>query len=122
MNDCLFCKIIKGEIPSKTIYEDDVVKVFLDIDQDSAGHSLIIPKTHYTNIDDIDLETIKHIFKIAKEMHKLFKEKLNIDGMCMAQNNGCIQEVKHYHLHLKPIYKKEKKLNIDEVYKILKDE
>ena len=121
MENCIFCKIINNEIPSYTIYEDDVVKVFLDINQDSIGHMLIIPKKHYTNIDDIDIDTLTHILETSKKMHTLLKEKLNIDGMCMAQNNGIIQEVKHYHMHIKPFYENGPSLTIEETYKKLTD-
>ena len=121
MDNCVFCKIIKGEIPSYTIYEDDIVKVFLDINPSVIGHMLIIPKEHYTDIDDIDIDTLTHIMKTAKKMHSLLKEKLNIDGLCMAQNNGSIQEVKHYHLHIKPHYSESPSLTIEEVYKKLVD-
>ena len=117
--DCLFCKIINGEIPSKTIYEDEIVKVFLDIEPQSTAHMLIIPKIHYQDIDDIDLETIKHIYKTAKEMHELLKNKLGICGMTTVQNNGSVEEVKHFHLHLIPCYEEKKELSIDEVYDIL---
>ena len=119
MNDCIFCKIIKGEIPSYTVYEDDVVKVFLDINPETVGHMLIIPKKHYENIDDIDINTLTHINETAKKMHILLKEKLNIDGMSIVQNNGCVQEVKHYHMHIKPHYINSKSLNVEEVFKKL---
>ncbi len=79
--DCIFCKIINGDIPSYTIYEDDIVNVFLDINPVSVGHTLIIPKKHFVNLDDIDIETLTHINKIAKDIHKLLKEKLNIDDL-----------------------------------------
>ncbi len=102
--DCLFCKIISGDIPSNTIYEDEIVKVFLDISPISNGHCLIVPKKHYTNIEDIDLETLKHINEISKKLHKELKEKLNCEGLTLIQNNGLGQEVKHYHLHLVPRY------------------
>lgn len=102
--DCLFCKIISGDIPSNTIYEDEIVKVFLDINPTSNGHCLIVPKKHYTNIEDIDLETLKHINEVAKKMYKELKEKLNCEGLTLVQNNGLGQEVKHYHLHLVPRY------------------
>lgn len=102
--DCLFCKIISGDIPSNTIYEDEIVKVFLDINPISNGHCLIVPKKHYTNIEDIDLETLKHINEISKKLHKELKEKLNCEGLTLIQNNGLGQEVKHYHLHLVPRY------------------
>lgn len=102
--DCLFCKIISGDIPSNTIYEDEFVKVFLDINPTSNGHCLIVPKKHYTNIEDIDLETLKYINEVAKKIYKKLKEKLNCEGLTLIQNNGLGQEVKHYHLHLVPRY------------------
>ena len=102
--DCLFCKIIAGEIPSNTIYEDDIVKIFLDISPKSNGHALIVPKKHYTDLESIDLETLKHINSISKKMYNIFKEKLNCEGFTLVQNNGLGQEVKHYHLHLIPRY------------------
>ena len=119
MDNCIFCKIINNEIPSYTIYEDEYVKVFLDINPQVVGHMLIIPKKHFTNIDDIDMETLNHIFETAKKMHTLLKEKLDIDGMCMAQNNGVLQEVKHYHLHIKPHYENVPSLSVEEVFKKL---
>lgn len=102
--DCLFCKIISGDIPSNTIYEDEIVKVFLDINPTSNGHCLVVPKKHYTDIEDIDLETLKYINEVAKKMYKKLKEKLNCEGLTLVQNNGLGQEVKHYHLHLVPRY------------------
>lgn len=118
--NCIFCKIIEGEIPSYTIYEDDVVKVFLDINPDSNGHMLIIPKEHILDLDDMDDFTLNHIMKIAKKMKKLLEEKLNIDGLTLIQNNGEVQEVKHYHLHLKPYYKKRQmKKDPKEIFEIL---
>lgn len=118
--DCIFCKITNGEIPSYTIYEDEIVKVFLDINFNSAGHLLVVPKNHYKDLDDIDLETLSYIMNITKKMKKLLEEKLNIDGLTLIQNNGTIQEVKHFHLHLKPYYKNGLDLSIEEVYKRLK--
>ena len=64
MNDCIFCKIIKNEIPSSTIYEDELIKVFLDVNPTANGHMLIIPKKHHTNILDMDNELISHSIKI----------------------------------------------------------
>ena len=106
--DCLFCKIANGEIPSFKIYEDDIVLAFLDINPDSDGHTLIIPKNHFENLDDIDLETLNHIYKVAKNIKKLLEHKLGCEGMSLMQNNGFVQEIKHYHLHLKPYYKDRK--------------
>lgn len=120
--DCLFCKLISGEIPSCKVYEDDVVLAFLDISPDSNGHTLIIPKKHFLDLDDIDIDTLSHIMKVAKELKKLLEQKLNIDGLTLIQNNGEIQEVKHFHLHLKPYYKEKQELiDINETLKKLKD-
>ena len=102
--DCIFCKIITNEINSYTIYEDDDLKVFLDINPDSNGHMLIVPKKHFTNLIDIDNQTLTKIFDLARVMHDRLVDKLNIDGLTLVQNNGAIQDVKHFHLHLKPYY------------------
>lgn len=118
--NCLFCKIINGEIPSYKIYEDDLVYAFLDINPDSNGHTLIIPKKHYLDMDDITQDTINHIIKIAKKLKKQLEEKLKPDGITLIQNNGDIQEVKHFHLHLKPYYKNNKIDNVEKIFKILK--
>ena len=68
--NCIFCKIANKEIPSFTVYEDDIVYAFLDVNPDSDGHTLIIPKKHFTDLDDIDLETLNHINKISKKIKK----------------------------------------------------
>lgn len=119
--DCIFCKIINNEIPSYTLYEDDIVKVFLDVNPNHNGHTLIIPKKHYVCLEDIDEETLNYIMKISKQIYNLLKEKLNTDGITLVQNNGLPQVVKHYHLHLIPTYKNETKMTIEEVYNIIKN-
>ena len=128
--DCIFCKIANGEIPSYKVYEDDNIFSFLDINPDSNGHTLIIPKKHFKDIDDIDLDTLTHILSRAKEIKKILEEKLNCDGITLIQNNGDIQEVKHFHLHLKPFYenkpsitiKKDTKYlsNVEEIFETIK--
>lgn len=123
--NCVFCNIVEGKIPSHTIFEDEIVKVMMDINPVSNGHLLIIPKKHFTNLTDIDMDTLMHIQKTAKEMFKLLKDKLNIDGLTLCQNNEYGQEVKHYHLHLIPRYKNDNvrlysnknKDDVEEVYK-----
>ena len=72
----IFCKIVKGEIPSKTIYEDDKVLVILDVNPRGNGHSLIIPKKHYKDLYDIDNETLIHIFSVAKKIGDMLEDKL----------------------------------------------
>lgn len=116
----IFCKIINNEVPSYTLYEDEVVKVFLDVNPNHPGHTLIVPKKHYQDFFDIDNETLHHILEIAKKIAKQLKEKLNYDGISLAENNGLGQEVKHFHLHLIPRYKNEENLSVEEVYNKLK--
>ena len=119
--DCIFCKIINGDIPSYKVYEDNLVYAFLDINPDSPGHTLIIPKKHYQDLVSIDNETLLHIFDVTRILKKKLEEKLNIDGLTLIQNNGDVQEVKHYHLHLKPYYKeKQEILPIDDIYNKIK--
>lgn len=119
--DCIFCKIISNDIPSYTLYEDDIVKVFLDVNPDCNGHCLIVPKKHILDLDTIDIDTLAHIISTAKIIKKLFESKLNIQGCTLVQNNGDVQEVKHFHLHLKPYYKEKQELmKTKDVYSKLK--
>jgi len=106
MEDCLFCKIMKGEIPAKTIYEDEMTKVFLDIDPNTNGDLLVVTKKHQENLMEIDEEFITHAYRLAKEkLYPLLKEKLNCDGLTIVQNNFYGPMVQHFHFHLTPRYK-----------------
>lgn len=100
--DCIFCKIISGDLPSKVLYQDDLVMVIMDNNPIRDGHTLIIPKKHYTDFTELDDEITTHIFKIAKKMTKVLMEKLNADSVTLLVNYGEDQKVKHYHLHLLP--------------------
>lgn len=105
MNDCIFCKIIKGEIPSYTIYEDDKMKAFLDVNPVSNGHVLLIPKTHYKNFLNTPDELIKDMYHIIKtKIYPLLEEKLKITGLSICQIG---KDVNHYHIHLIPQYENE---------------
>ena len=105
MKDCIFCKIINGELPSKTIYEDDLIKVIMNINPNTNGHLLVLPKEHYVNILDIPEEIVNHSFKIIRDsLYPLLKEKLNCKGLTIAENNDLGQEIKHFHIHLTPRY------------------
>lgn len=106
---CVFCKIISGEFSCYKIYEDDMVISFLSIDPVSYGHTLVIPKKHIVDYTDIDLETITHLNKVGKEIFKRLKTNLNPNGIKLVQNNGSLQEVKHYHLHIIPVFDNETK-------------
>lgn len=105
MNDCIFCKIANNEISSNTIYEDEKVRVFLDLSPATNGHMLIIPKKHYQNIMDMDKDIIMHSITLIKEkLYPLIKEKLHCDGVTISQNNDYGQEIKHFHIHVIPRY------------------
>ena len=121
--DCIFCKIVNGDIPCYKIYEDEKVISFLDITPKANGHTLIVPKEHTLDITTIDNETLLHIFETAKEISKLLEKKLNIKGYTLVQNNGKPQEVKHFHLHIVPVYEDDQEIiDVKEIYeKIKKD-
>jgi len=119
--DCIFCKIIGGEIPSYTIYEDEIVKVFLDVNPGVNGHTLIVPKKHCLDLYDIPNDTLMHILEVSRKIGKLLEEKLGANGITLVQNNGDVQEVKHFHLHLKPYYSKKEEIKpVEEIYELLK--
>lgn len=116
--DCIFCKIINGDIPCNKIYEDETVICFLDVNPQSNGHTLVIPKNHTLDITTIDNDTLIHIFEVARDISKLLEDKLGIKGYTLTQNNGKPQEVKHFHLHIIPVYEtKEELIPVEDVYK-----
>lgn len=119
MNECLFCKIVKGEIPSYKVYEDENTLAFLDINPEGLGHTLVVPKKHFNNYEDIDLETIRYVNETGKIVFDKIMKGLNPDGIRLVQNNGIIQDVLHYHLHLVPVYKSDRE-NKDDFEKVLK--
>lgn len=106
---CIFCKIAHGDIPSKTIYEDDMFRVILDLAPATRGHALIIPKEHYRNLYDLPEEIASEAMKLAKKLITVMTEKLNCNGFHLLQNNeeAAGQTVFHYHLHLIPRYQDE---------------
>ena len=103
MQDCIFCKIIEGEIPSEKVYEDDIALAFLDINPVNTGHTLIVPKKHFENIYDLPEEISAHIMKIAKKISIALKN-LGLDGINIIVNNGAAagQIVPHFHTHVIP--------------------
>lgn len=120
---CIFCDIVEGKIPSYTVYEDDKVKCFLDLNQECLGHILIIPKIHTLDIETIDNDTLSHTFEIVKLLKKRLENKLHIDGLTLLQNNGIAQDVKHFHLHLLPKYNiKPNEMTMEELHNILKED
>lgn len=104
--NCIFCKIANGEIPSKTIYEDEVFRVILDLGPATRGHALILPKDHAQDLFELDEETAAKAFVLAKKLAAHMKEVLHCDGFNIVQNNGTAagQTVFHFHMHLIPRY------------------
>ena len=105
--NCIFCKIAAGEIPSTTLYEDDDFRVILDIEPASKGHALILPKEHYANLYELDDELAAKALVLAKKMITKLTKILECDGYNVLQNNGTAagQTVFHFHMHLVPRYK-----------------
>ncbi len=106
-DNCIFCKIINGEIPSHVLYEDEQFKVILDVNPATKGHALILPKEHYANLYELPEETAADAMKLAQRMMRKMTEKLDCDGFNIVQNNGeaAGQTVFHFHMHLIPRYK-----------------
>ena len=106
-DDCIFCKLANGVIPTNSLYEDDVVKVIFDAGPASSGHVLILPKEHFDNVYALDDDTAAHVFQVAVKVAKALKEGLNLEGLNIVQHNGEIagQTVFHFHMHIIPRYK-----------------
>lgn len=105
-NNCIFCKIANGDIPSKTLYEDEEFRVILDLSPATKGHALILPKSHFKNLYELPEETAGKVMKLAKKMATTMTEKLGCDGFNVVQNNNEVagQTVFHFHMHLIPRY------------------
>lgn len=104
--DCIFCRIANGEIPSRTIYEDRQFRAILDLNPAARGHSLILPKEHAENLYDLPDETASAVLVVAKKLAAVMRDRLGCDGLNVLQNNGeaAGQTVSHFHLHLIPRY------------------
>ena len=104
--NCIFCKIANGEIPSKTLYEDEAFRVILDLGPATKGHALILPKNHFKNLYELPEDVAAEAMKLAKRMAIRMTEKLGADGFNLVQNNEEVagQSVFHFHMHLIPRY------------------
>lgn len=105
-NNCIFCKIANGEIPSRTIEENDFFRVVLDVAPATKGHALILPKEHCRNLFDLPEETGAEVMKLAQKVALKMKDKLHCDGVNLVQNNeeAAGQTVFHFHMHVIPRY------------------
>ncbi len=104
--ECIFCKLAGGQIPTNSIYEDDDFKVVMDLSPASKGHCIILPKTHAKNLLELPDEYCQKILLVAKKCCKVLKEVLHCDGINVLQNNGKVagQTIFHLHIHLIPRY------------------
>jgi histidine triad (HIT) family protein len=132
-DDCLFCKIVAGEIPSYKTFEDDKMLAFLDVNPATRGHTLIIPKDHHEAMHDIPTEILSRVAVVAKILILQYNEKLKADGynIIHSSKEAAQQEIDHFHLHLVPRYendpldfwqsKKENPFedNLEETHKLL---
>jgi len=102
--DCIFCKIIKGDIPAEKVYEDDDVVAFLDVNPRSLGHTMVIPKIHVSNFLELPDEKIEPFFKGVKIVSEMIEKALNPSGYTMGLNHGEVsgQVVDHLHFHIIP--------------------
>lgn len=105
-DNCIFCKLANGDIPTKSIYEDEDFNVILDLGPATKGHALILPKSHFKNLYELPEEHASKAMVLAKKMAAHMTEKLNCDGFNLVQNNNeaAGQTVFHFHLHLIPRY------------------
>ncbi len=103
-DDCIFCKIAAGEIPSSKIFEDDTILAFMDIAPLSKGHLLVIPKNHFENVLEIDEETYGRLFSVICRIAKAVGASISPEGMTVMQLNGKAsdQVVPHLHIHIVP--------------------
>ena len=106
-DDCIFCKLANGVIPTHTLYEDEDFRVIFDASPATKGHALILPKEHYDNIYELEDKTAQKILPLAKKIATIMKAELGTDGFNIVQNNGEIagQTVFHFHMNLIPRYK-----------------
>lgn len=106
-DDCIFCKLANGEIPTNTLYEDEAFRVIFDLNPVTKGHALIVPKEHYANLYELSDESAARALVLAKKMATVMTEVFQAEGFNLLQNNGeCAgQTVFHFHIHLLPRYK-----------------
>lgn len=104
MEDCIFCKIIGGGIPSKKVYEDEHTFAFLDISPKSEHHTLVIPKKHYVNVFDVPADVLAQVMSAVKAVAAMYEEKYGMENANIVINNGksAGQEVFHLHAHIIP--------------------
>ncbi|MBU1203218.1 HIT family protein [Patescibacteria group bacterium] len=104
MEDCIFCKIIKGEIPSYKVYEDETTMAFLDISPVNHGHTLVVSKQHYANLEEIPTNELQQLIITVKKVGQAIKNGLEVEGYNVCENNDPVagQLIPHIHFHVVP--------------------
>ena len=112
---CVFCEIIKGNIPSAKVYEDNDILAILDISQVTRGHTLVMPKKHVENILECDDETLQHLITVTKKLAAKITENLGAGGCNILNNTNPVagQSVMHLHFHIIPRYGAEDAISVD---------
>ena len=112
--ECIFCKLIKKEIPSIVLYENNDTIAFLDIFPISQGHTIVIPKKHYSNLETIPIKILYAVMEAVKIVSNLIYKNLNISGYNVIQNNfkAAGQVINHFHVHIIPRSIKDEKIKL----------
>ncbi len=124
MDDCIFCKIIKGEIPSRKVYENDDVMVIMDVDPKVDGHSLVLPKKHITDLTELSDDDATKLNAAVKFIAPRIANRVNAKGFTVGVNYGASQAVKHYHMHILPNFLLDipsSGKTIDEIFEMIKE-
>lgn len=114
MDNCIFCKIARKEIPGRIVYEDDVCLAFLDLSQVTDGHTLVIPKKHYQSFLEVDDDVLEHMIKVTKKLANEIVKKTGASGCNILSNAGEVagQSVPHFHIHIIPRYSEQDGLTL----------
>ncbi|HDD45997.1 MAG TPA: HIT family protein [Candidatus Aenigmarchaeota archaeon] len=117
MEECLFCKIVAGQIPAEKVYEDSDVIAFLDINPRNPGHTLVIPKKHFSDLLEMDDEYAMKLFVAVKRIAKAIKDGIKADGISISQSNGRAagQVVNHMHVHVIPRFFNEGPVGLESI-------
>lgn len=115
IDNCLFCKIIKGEIPCSKVYEDEDVLAFLDISQTTIGHTLVIPKDHYDNFLYVPKDLVAKTFSVAQKISQALVSGLGAKGVNILVNTNEVagQTIMHFHIHVIPRYSSSDNLRLE---------